>query len=86
MINNNFFDQVILGQTGLKTGRIGISSSFGASAAVYEAAFERGFNYFTLGTFIRGSSKEMQKAIINIKKHKQIFMYKTLYHQDYKRK
>lgn len=42
-------DVVFLGgcATHLKVGRLGISSSFGAPAAAYEAAFERGCNYFT---------------------------------------
>jgi hypothetical protein len=42
------------GRTNLKACRLGISSSFGAPAAAYEAAFERGCNYFTRGTFMRG--------------------------------
>jgi aryl-alcohol dehydrogenase-like predicted oxidoreductase len=45
---------------------MGISSSFGAPAAAYEAAFERGCSYFTWGTFIRGRQKEMRTAIRNI--------------------
>lgn len=35
--------------TTLMTGRLGISSSFGASTQAYEEAFERGCNYFTWG-------------------------------------
>lgn len=64
----NCFDKITLGTTEIKAGRIGISSSFGADAKVFEAAFERGFNYFTWGTFIKGRSKEMKKAINNIVK------------------
>ncbi len=61
------FDQKrILGRTGLKVGRLGISSSYRAPQKAYEEAFERGCNYFTWGTFIRGRSKEMQKAIQEI--------------------
>ena len=55
-----------LGRTNLKVGRLGISSSFGAPAAAYEEAFERGCNYFTWGTFIRGRSGPMRAAIRNI--------------------
>jgi predicted aldo/keto reductase-like oxidoreductase len=62
----NFDRQITLGRTGLKVGRLGISSSFGAPAAAFEEAFERGCNYFTWGTFIRGRSGEMQSAIKNI--------------------
>ena len=61
-----FSEQTTLGRTGLKVGRLGISSSFGAPAAAYEAAFERGCNYFTWGTFVRGRSGAMREAIRNI--------------------
>jgi len=50
----------MLGTTGIEVSRIGISSSFGADAAVYREAFERGCNYFTWGTFIRGRSSEFR--------------------------
>jgi aryl-alcohol dehydrogenase-like predicted oxidoreductase len=56
----------VLGRTGLKVGRLGISSSFGAPAAAFEAAFDRGCNYFAWGTFIRGRSSEMKNAIRHI--------------------
>ena len=60
--------KTILGRSGLEVGRLGISSSFGAPAAAYEQAFERGCNYFTWGTFIRGRSGTMGSAIRNITK------------------
>ena len=60
---NPFSTPVTLGRTGLTVGRLGISSSFGAPAAAYEEAFERGCNYFTWGTFIRGRSGAMRTAI-----------------------
>jgi aryl-alcohol dehydrogenase-like predicted oxidoreductase len=62
----NINDKVILGRTGLKVGRLGISSSFGAPAEAFEEAFEKGCNYFTLGSFIRGNSSKMKEAIGNI--------------------
>ena len=62
----NFHDPVILGRTGLKVGRLGISSSYGAPAEAFAEAFERGCNYFTYGTFIRGGSPEMRNAVKNI--------------------
>ena len=55
-----------LGSTGLSVGRLGISSSFGAPVRAFEEAFERGCNYFTWGTFIKGRSGEMKEAIRNI--------------------
>lgn len=61
-----FSEPVKLGRTGLRVGRLGISSSYGAPAAAFEAAFEKGCNYFTWGTFIKGRSSEMKKAMQNI--------------------
>ena len=62
----NFKDKVALGRTGLRVGRIGVSSSYGAPAEVFEEAFDYGCNYFTLGTFIKGDSRQMKKAIKNL--------------------
>lgn len=64
--NMNFKDKRILGKTGLEVCRLGISSSWKAPAEAFEEAFEKGCNYFTWGTFIKGRSTGMQKAIINI--------------------
>lgn len=50
----------ILGRTGIKVGRLGISSSFGADTAVYHEALERGCNYFTWGTFVKGRSSSFK--------------------------
>lgn len=63
-----FSEKTTIGSTDLKVGRLGIASSYRASAEAYEVAFENGCNYFTWGTFIRGRSSEMKKAIINILK------------------
>lgn len=54
-------EQRLLGQTGIAIGKVGISSSYGADCAVFEAALERGCNYFNWGTFIRGRSREFKK-------------------------
>ena len=62
----NFNESTTLGRTGLQVGRLGISSSYGAPAAAFEEAFERGCNYFVMGSFMKGRSKEMIKAIRNI--------------------
>ena len=64
----DFSKMVILGRTGLKVGRLGISSSYGAPTKAFEEAFERGCNYFVMGSFMKGRSKEMIKAIRNITK------------------
>jgi len=62
----SFKEQVILGRTGLKVGRLGIASGYGAPASAIEEAFERGCNYMTWGTFMRGYSQHMRQAIRNI--------------------
>lgn len=62
----NFRDPRVLGQTGLKVGRLGIASSYGAPAGALEEAFERGCNYFVWNSFIRGRRSNMRDAIRNI--------------------
>jgi aryl-alcohol dehydrogenase-like predicted oxidoreductase len=62
----NFKEKIKLGKTNLQVGRVGISSSFGAPAKAFEEAFDRGCNYFTWGTFIKGRSGQMKEAIQNI--------------------
>lgn len=62
----NFSQPTTLGRTGLNVGRLGISSSFGAPTEAFLEAFERGCNYFTWGTFIRGRSGPMGEAIRTI--------------------
>jgi aryl-alcohol dehydrogenase-like predicted oxidoreductase len=61
-----FGRQTTLGRTGLQVGRLGISSSYGAPTAAIEEAFERGCNYFTWGSFLRGRSSQMGAAIRRI--------------------
>jgi predicted aldo/keto reductase-like oxidoreductase len=62
----DFKPPVVLGRTGLKVGRLGIASGLWAPTAAIEEAFERGCNYFTWGTFVRGRSPHMRDAIRNI--------------------
>lgn len=62
----DFKEKIILGRTGLRVNRLGISSSFGAPAAAFEEAFEKGCNYFTWGTFIKGRSSEMENCVRTI--------------------
>lgn len=55
-----------LGNTDLEVARIGISSSFGADADVFRAALDRGCNYFTWGTFIKGRSSAFKDFVRQI--------------------
>ncbi len=59
----NFREPVVLGRTGLKVGRMGIASGYKAPAAAIEEAFERGCNYFTWGTVIKGYMPGMRDAM-----------------------
>jgi aryl-alcohol dehydrogenase-like predicted oxidoreductase len=61
-----FAEKRTLGRTGLSVGRLGISSSFGAPADAYEEAFDKGCNYFTWGSFIKGRSGPMRTALANL--------------------
>ena len=58
----HFGRQIPLGRTGLKVGRLGISSSYGTPADAIEEAFDRGCNYFLWGTFLRRRSSEISYA------------------------
>ena len=59
----DFNSQRILGRTGLRVGRLGVGSSYGAPAEAFEEAFERGCNYFYWGSSRRTG---MCQAIKNI--------------------
>jgi predicted aldo/keto reductase-like oxidoreductase len=59
----SFREPVVLGRTGLKVGRLGIASGYKAPAAAIEEAFERGCNYFTWGTVIKGYVPGMRDAL-----------------------
>ncbi len=60
------FEKRELGTTGAVISPLGISTSFGAEQGVYEEAFERGCNYFTWGTFIKGRSSPFRRFIQGI--------------------
>jgi len=46
----NFNSQRVIGQTGLRVGRLGVGSSYGAPAEAFEETFEQGCNYFYWGS------------------------------------
>jgi len=62
----DFHQPVVLGRTGLRVGRLGIASGYRAPTTAIEEAFERGCNYFTWGTVLKGRSPHMGQAIRNI--------------------
>ncbi len=61
-----FDEKIVLGKTGLKVGRLGIASGYWAPPKAIEEAFERGCNYLTWGTFVKGYSPHMREALRNI--------------------
>jgi predicted aldo/keto reductase-like oxidoreductase len=62
----DFTQPTKLGRTGLSVGRLGIASGYWAPADAIELAFERGCNYLTWGTFIRGRSPHLAEAVRRI--------------------
>ena len=56
----------VLGDTGLKVGRLGLGASYGAPAEAFEEAFEKGCNYFYLGSGRREAG--MKTAVKNLQK------------------
>jgi len=59
----NFSEQTILGRTGIKVGRLGISSSYGAPVEAFEEAFERAFE---LTKSYAGSANAQASAIPSV--------------------
>jgi aryl-alcohol dehydrogenase-like predicted oxidoreductase len=66
------FEPTILGRTGLKVGRIGISASYGAPANAIEEAFERGANYFYWGALRRGMMAEGIRRLVKKNREKMV--------------
>ncbi|MHB8054165.1 MAG: aldo/keto reductase [Candidatus Aminicenantales bacterium] len=61
-----FNQPAVLGRTGLSVGRLGVASGYKAPTAAIEEAFERGCNYFTWGTVVKGYTPQMRLALRNI--------------------
>jgi aryl-alcohol dehydrogenase-like predicted oxidoreductase len=59
----DFNEKTTLGRSGLKVGRLGVASGYGAPTAAIEEAFEKGCNYFYWGSLRRSN---MRDAIQNI--------------------
>lgn len=59
----DFHAPIILGRTGLAVGRLGVAGGYGAPAAAFEEAFERGCNYLYWGSLRRAG---MAQAIKNL--------------------
>ena len=53
-----------LGGTGLSVGRLGLAASYGAPAEAFEEAYEKGCNYFYLGSGRHRAG--MRQAIRNL--------------------
>jgi aryl-alcohol dehydrogenase-like predicted oxidoreductase len=57
------FDRAILGRTGIEVGRLGVASSYGASADAVQQAFDSGVNYFYWGSLRKGGFGDGLKAL-----------------------
>ena len=66
------FEPTILGRTGLKVGRIGISAAYGAPAKAIEEAFECGANYFYWGALRRGMMAEGIRRLVKKNREKMV--------------
>jgi len=55
--------RVELGRSGLRVGKLGLGASYGAPAAAYREAFDRGANYFYWGSLRRDGMKRAIREI-----------------------
>ena len=62
-MRNVFNHPTVLGRTGLRVGRLGVASSYGAPPEAFEEAFDRGCTYFYWGSLRK---RGMAEAIRNI--------------------
>ena len=63
---SNFLERLEIGNTGLTSSRLGIGSTFDASTAVIEDAFDRGINYLYWGTV---RQPDFARAMVNLSKN-----------------
>lgn len=63
-MTKDFTEKRILGRTGLRVGRLGVASSYGAPAAAFEEAFERGCNYFYWGSMRKKGMRDAIRTIV----------------------
>jgi predicted aldo/keto reductase-like oxidoreductase len=92
----DFNEPRMLGKTGLKVGRLGVASSYGAPAKGFEEAFDKGCNYFYWGSLrksgmceaIRNICREGKRddLVIVIQSYSRSgFLMETFYHRALKR-
>jgi len=61
---NMGFESTILGRTGLKVGRFGLSAAYGTPARAVEEAFDHGVNYLYWGALRRGPMAEGIRRLV----------------------
>lgn len=61
----NWNEQITLGATGLKVGRLGIAASYGVPADAIEEAFDKGCNYFYWGSLRREAMAEGLRRVVH---------------------
>jgi predicted aldo/keto reductase-like oxidoreductase len=92
----DFNEPRILGRTGLKVGRLGVASSYGAPAVSFEEAFDKGCNYFYWGSLRKSGMSDAIRNICRKGKRDNLviviqsysrsgFLMETFYHRALKR-
>lgn len=69
----------VLGKTGLRVGRLGVSGGYGAPAAAFEMAFERGCNYFYHGSMRRAGMTRAIQEVVKKGKREELIVVDQLY-------
>jgi predicted aldo/keto reductase-like oxidoreductase len=72
-------DRRVLGRTGLMVGQLGVAGGYGAPAAAFEMAFERGCNYFYHSSPPRPGMAEALKTICRNGKRSEIVVVAQTY-------
>jgi len=76
-IPNDFTALRVLGRSGLTVGRLGLGSSYGAPARAYEAAFERGCNYFYWGSARRNGMGDALRHLADQHREKMVVVLQS---------
>lgn len=69
----------VLGKTGLKVGRLGVAGGYGAPAQAFEAAFDRGCNYFYHGSMRKEGMTEAIKNLVRRGKRDELIVVDQIY-------
>jgi aryl-alcohol dehydrogenase-like predicted oxidoreductase len=71
------WDKIVLGRTGLRVGRIGISTSSGLGAGDVEAALDRGLNYFYWGSLRKKAFGEAVREVAKRRRDEMVIVVQS---------